>query len=53
MKVKIENDSKLQCQKQIELAAETLAHILIQQVMSNQNLAVSQQIEKKYGKPNK
>ncbi|HUD09878.1 MAG TPA: hypothetical protein VMR77_03715 [Patescibacteria group bacterium] len=53
MKVKIENDSELQCQKQIELAAETLAHILIQQAMSKRNLVGSQQIENKYGKPNK
>jgi len=44
---------EIDTQKQIELAAETLAHILIQQVMSKQNLAVSQQIENKYGKPNK
>ena len=37
-------------QKQIELAAESLAHILIQQVMSKKNLVVTQQIETKYGK---
>lgn len=37
MKMKIEKDSESQCQKQIELAAEQLAQILIQQVTSKNN----------------
>lgn len=40
-------------QKQIQLAAETLAQIFIRQVMSKKNSAVTQQIETKYGKPNR
>ncbi len=37
-------------QKQIELAAEALARILIEQVLNKKNLVVSQQIETKYDK---
>jgi len=43
--MKIEKDSGPQCQKQIELAAEQLAQILIQQVISENN-----QIKNKDGK---
>lgn len=50
MNVKIENDSELQCQEQIELAAETLARILIQQVINRKNIINAQKIETKYGK---
>lgn len=39
--------------KEIEFAAECLARILIQQIMNKKNLAVSQEIETKYGKRNK
>lgn len=37
MKVRIESSAATQYQKQIELAAEQLAHILIQQVISKNN----------------
>lgn len=40
-------------QKQIELAAEQLARIFIEQVLSKKNLVVAQQIETKYDKRNK
>ncbi len=50
MKVKIEKDFELQCQKQIELAAESLARILIQQVISKKNNAANKEINNKYGK---
>ena len=43
---------KIETQKQIEMAAETLARILIQQVLSKQNGNSAKQIEKKYGKSN-
>ncbi len=48
-KTKKEDDES----KQVELAANQLARILIQQVMSKKNLVVTQQIDNKYGKPNK
>jgi hypothetical protein len=44
------NFTQIESQKQIELAADSLARILIQQVMNKKNLAVTQQIETKYGK---
>lgn len=53
MKVKIENNYEIQCQEQVDLAAENLARILIQQVVNKRNFAGIQQIENKYGKPNK
>ncbi len=40
---------QIDAQKQIEMAAETLAKILIQQVLSKKNSNLAQQIEKKYG----
>ena len=39
-------------QKQVELAADSLARILIQQAMSKRNSTASKQIETKYGKSN-
>jgi len=44
---------EIDIQKQVELAADGLARILIQQVMSRKNLAVNRLIETKYGKRNK
>jgi exoribonuclease R len=41
---------KIDTQEQIEIAAETLARILIQQVLIKQNRNTAEQIEKKYGK---
>jgi hypothetical protein len=37
---------KIDTQKQIEMAAETLARILIQQILSKQNRGTVKQIEK-------
>ena len=38
--------------KQIELAAENLAHILIQQVMNKRKIQINNNIEKKYEQSN-
>lgn len=46
--MEIEIDSK----KQIELAAESLAQIMVQQVISRKNKQINKKIENKYGKPN-
>lgn len=40
-------------QKQIDLAAESLAQIFIQQALSKKDVAVNKEIETKYGKSNK
>ena len=46
----MDKKTEIDLQKQIELAAETLAHILIQQAMSKKVDAVNKEIETKYGK---
>lgn len=48
--MKIEKNFESQYQKQVELAAEQLAQILIQQVISKRTFVVSKQIDNKYGK---
>ncbi|MBI2600487.1 hypothetical protein HYW42_00890 [Candidatus Daviesbacteria bacterium] len=48
----IENKSKIDYQKQIELAAEQLAQILIQQVISKNN-QIKNKINNKYGESNR
>jgi hypothetical protein len=47
---KVYNDTELQ--KQVELATENLAQILIQQAMSKRSNQINKKIENKYGKPN-
>lgn len=49
----MEKTTQIDIQKQIDLAAEALAHILIQQVMSKKNDATFKEIENKYGKSSK
>ncbi|MFA6446313.1 MAG: hypothetical protein WCW14_03650 [Candidatus Paceibacterota bacterium] len=38
--------------EQIDLAAESLVQILVQQAISNRNKQINKKIENKYGKPN-
>lgn len=50
----MEKQSQIDNQKQIDLAAESLAKILLQQVLSRKNPEVHSQIESKtYDKSNK
>lgn len=49
----MEKTTRIDIQKQIELAAESFAQILIQQALGKKNPAIIKQIEMKYGKPSK
>lgn len=49
----MEKTTQIDIQKQIDLAAEALAHIFIQQIMSKKNDVALKEIDNKYGKPSK
>jgi hypothetical protein len=48
----IENKAEISNQEQIDLAADILARVLIQQVSSKRNKQINKSIENEYGKSN-